>query len=129
MDPRNVRPGTAYSLEGQLEQADREVRRFRSLSEDTTGSAQSPDGLIEATVGMYGDVRELVIDPRVYRNPDAEALAGQIRDVINEAGQDAQQTAAGQLPALFPGGTDDPGGLAFEPFLAAITEARKAGRS
>jgi hypothetical protein len=37
MDPRNLRPGTAYSLQGQLEQADREVRRFRSLSEDTTG--------------------------------------------------------------------------------------------
>jgi DNA-binding protein YbaB len=129
MDPRNPQHGTAYSLQGQLEQADREVRRFRSLSEDTTGSAQSPDGLIEATVGMYGDVRDLVIDPRVYRNPDAKALAGQIRDVINEAGQDAQQVAAGQLSSLFPRGTDDPAELAFEPFLAAITEARKAARS
>jgi DNA-binding protein YbaB len=129
MDPRDQVPGTAYSLLGQLEQADREVRRFRSLSEDTTGSAQSPDGMVEATVGLYGEVRELLLDPRIFRTPDAEALAGQIREVINEAAENAQQAAAGQLLSLFPRGTDDPAELAFEPFLAAITTARKADRS
>ncbi|MEV8378401.1 YbaB/EbfC family nucleoid-associated protein [Kribbella sp. NPDC056861] len=128
MVSRDQVPGTAYSLLGQLDEADREIRRFRALSDDTTGTAQSPDGLVEATVGLYGEVRELVLDPRVYRSPDAEALAGRIRDVINEAVQDAQKSAAEQLPALFPAGSDDPSALAFEPFLTAITDARKAGR-
>jgi DNA-binding protein YbaB len=129
MDPRDPRPGTAYSLQGQLEEADREVRRFRSLSDDTTGTAQSADGLVEVTVGLYGVIRELRLDPRVYRNPDAEALAGRLRDVINAANEDAQRSAAAQLSSLFPRGTDDPADLAFEPFLAAISNARKADHS
>ncbi|MFF1817242.1 YbaB/EbfC family nucleoid-associated protein [Kribbella sp. NPDC058245] len=119
----------ALSLLGQLEQADREIRRFRDLSEDTTGTAQSPDGLIEATVGMYGDVRELILDPRILRTPNVAALAEQLRQVLNDAGWEAQQAAAKQLPDLFPRGTDDPAELAYEPFLAQIAKTRRGTRT
>jgi len=122
-------PAAGNSLLGQLEQADRKLRRYQSISKDTTGTAQSSDGLIDVTVGLYGDVRELVIDPRVYRSPDASALADALREVINEAVDNAQQTAAGELASLFPNGLDDPSGLAFEPFHAEVRSARLGERS
>jgi DNA-binding protein YbaB len=128
MSPAEQTPTTGFSLLGQLEEADRQLRRFRSASEDTTGTAQSADGLVEATVGLYGEIRELVLDPRVYRDPDADVLAGQIRDVVNDAVRDAQKAAVAQLSSLLPPGTEDPADLAFEPFLTEIANARKAGR-
>ena len=122
-------PGTGHSLLGQLEQADRQLRRYQAISKDTTGTAQSSDGLIEATVGLYGDVRELVVDPRIYRSPDAAALADTLRDVLNEAVGKAQQAAAGELSSLFPHGLDDPSDLAFQPLHAEVRNARLGGRS
>ncbi|TWD81326.1 DNA-binding protein YbaB [Kribbella amoyensis] len=128
MGPTDPAAGEALSLLGQLDVTEREVRRLRSMNEDTTGTAQSPDGLIEATVGMYGEVRELVLDPRIFRNPDAEALADQLRDVLNEAVREAQTSAARQLSTLLPNGIDGPAGLAFEPLLEELTRTRKAAR-
>ncbi|MEV6283160.1 YbaB/EbfC family nucleoid-associated protein [Kribbella sp. NPDC051770] len=119
--------GAGQSLLGQLEAADRRFREYRSVSQDTTGTAHSDDGLIEATVGLYGEVREIVLDPRIYRAADATALAESLRDVINAAVADAQATAAGRLSALFPGGLDDPADLAFEPLNAELRKHRRGG--
>ena len=119
--------GAGQSLLGQLEAADRRLREYRSVSQDTTGTAQSDDGLIEATVGLYGEVRELVLDPRIYRAADATALAESVRDVINAAVADAQATAAGRLSSLFPGGLSDPSDLAFEPLNAVLRKPRRGG--
>jgi DNA-binding protein YbaB len=119
--------GAGQSLLGQLESADRRLREYRSVSQDTTGTAQSDDGLIEATVGLYGEVRELVLDPRIYRSADATALAESVRDVINAAVADAQATAAGQLSSLFPGGLSDPADLALEPINAELRRHRRGG--
>ncbi|GAB3813046.1 YbaB/EbfC family nucleoid-associated protein [Kribbella italica] len=117
------------SLLGQLEEADRKLREYRSISNDTEGTAQSPDGLIEATVGLYGEVRELVLDPRIYRTVDATALAEAVRDVINKAVGEAQATAAGQLSSLLPGGLSEPSDLAFAPLDAELRKARRGGLS
>jgi DNA-binding protein YbaB len=124
MTPSGPAFGDPISLLGQLEESERQVSRLRSVAEDTTGTAQSPDGLIEATVGMYGEVREFVLDPRVFRDPDAGALADQIRTVINAAIDDAQQSAARQLSSLLPPGVELPAGLALAPFLAEPAPGR-----
>jgi DNA-binding protein YbaB len=126
MRSRDEGPG-GQSLLGQLEAADRRLREYRSVSKDTAGTAQSEDGLIEATVGLYGEVRELVLDPRIYRTADATALAESVRAVINAAVADAQATAAGQLSTLFPGGLSDPSDLAFEPLNAELRRHRRGG--
>ncbi|WBQ08437.1 YbaB/EbfC family nucleoid-associated protein [Kribbella sp. CA-293567] len=110
----------------ELEHAGRQLRRYQAMSAETTGSAESDDGLITVTVGLYGDVRELTLDPRIYRDADAGALGERLRDVLNEAAREAQQAAVRQLSALFPDGTGDPSEIAFGPMLAEISKAGKA---
>jgi DNA-binding protein YbaB len=53
--------------------------------EDVRGTAVSDDGLISVTVGGRGALIDLVIDPRVYRVPDARRLAGDIKTTIRLA--------------------------------------------
>lgn len=127
MGPSDRTVDDPISLLGQLEESERQVRRLRAISEQTTGTAASPDGLIEATVGMHGEVRDFVLDPRVFRTVDADALADQIRQVINEALEDAQKSAARELAPLLPSGAGVP--QTYEPFLAQLVEGRKGGRS
>jgi DNA-binding protein YbaB len=54
-----------------------------------TGAASSPDRLVKATVGPRGQLVELEIDPRVYRTPDAKALAATILATVREATEQA----------------------------------------
>jgi DNA-binding protein YbaB len=115
--------GSAQGRVSRLEDLNRETRRIRTTMDGATGTAESPDGLVEATVGVYGEVVGLVLDARVYRMPDADVLAEQIRTVINDAHSKAQDAVRTKLTDLFPmdlGGAED---FAFEPFL------RMAGRS
>jgi len=118
---------------GELEELERETRRIRDRVAETTGSAESPDGLVEATVGVYGELVELVIDARVYRSPDAEALADSICAAINDAYRIAQSTVRRDLMRTLPShpatrrllGSEDPSDLAFEPFLDLTGPPRK----
>jgi DNA-binding protein YbaB len=109
----------------ELEEAGRQLRHYQAMSTETTGSAESADGLIAVTVGLYGDVRELTLDPRIYREADSAALAERIRTVLNEAAEAAQQNAVRELSVLFPDGTADPSEIAFGPMLSEIDKARK----
>lgn len=54
-----------------------------------TGTAKSPDGFVTATVGPRGQVVKLVIDPRIYRKPDATKLAATITETLRKATQEA----------------------------------------
>lgn len=45
---------------------------------DVVAVANSPDGLVEVTAGVFGDLRRLRLDPRINRAPDAAALAANI---------------------------------------------------
>jgi DNA-binding protein YbaB len=123
MSSYGAETGSARGLVSQLEDLERETRRIRTAMGGTTGTAESPDGLVEATVGVYGELTGLVLDARVYRTPDAETLAEQIRTVINDAHAKAQDAVRTQLTDLFPKDLDGPEDFAFEPFL------RMAGRS
>ncbi|MGW6197218.1 YbaB/EbfC family nucleoid-associated protein [Kribbella sp. NPDC055110] len=115
--------GSAQGRISQLEELNRETRRIRTTMDGATGTAESPDGLVEATVGVYGELVGLVLDARVYRTPDAEVLAEQIRTVINDAHSKAQDAVREKLTDLFAANLDGPEDFAFEPFL------RMAGRS
>jgi DNA-binding protein YbaB len=77
-----------------------DVKRVWSGVDDTqrklravTGTAWSPDRLIRIVVGPRGQLVELDIDPRVYRNPNSKALAAAILATARLAVEDA----AGQV--------------------------------
>jgi len=116
------------ALLGELEELEREARRIQQAAKDTTGTAESADGLVQATVNLHGELVDLVLDPRIYRNQDADALAADIRTAVNDAGVQAQQAILRQLKNYLPAGavageTD----LAFEPFLRELD--RQQGRT
>ncbi|MFI5736306.1 YbaB/EbfC family nucleoid-associated protein [Kribbella sp. NPDC051587] len=117
---------------GQLEDLERETRRLRSAVDDTTGFAESSDGLVEATVGVYGELVELVIDPLVFRFQDAEALAEEIRGAVNRAQNEAQQKIRRQVVEYLPPRPSsepaDPADLAFGPLLGLLRPTRNGGR-
>jgi DNA-binding protein YbaB len=113
---------------GRLEELDRETRRIRDAVTGTTGTAESPDGLVEATVGVYGELVELDLDARIYRTQDAAALSEQIRAAVNAAYESAQEQVRTDLARYLAGADPDPSGLAFQPFLNELRAARKGAR-
>ena len=113
---------------GQLEDLDRETRRIRESVGGTTGTAESPDGLIEATVGVYGELIALELDARIYRNQDASALSEQIRAAVQAAYEDAQEQVRRDLARFVADAEPGPAGLAFGPFLAQLREAKGSAR-
>ena len=54
-----------------------------------TGVGHSPDRLVKATVGPRGQLVDLEIDPRVFRNPDSRTLAEAILVAARNAVDDA----------------------------------------
>jgi DNA-binding protein YbaB len=48
-------------------------------------TAESEDGLIRVTLGGRSELVALVLDPRIYRVPNSEALAGEIRATVHRA--------------------------------------------
>ncbi|MFC6022186.1 YbaB/EbfC family nucleoid-associated protein [Plantactinospora solaniradicis] len=92
---------SAGELSGRLAEYSRltdDVLAMRDGIDKIRVTAESPDGLVAATVGGRGELRDLELDPRIYREPDAAALArtivGTIRDAAGAAAQDAARIAA-----------------------------------
>jgi len=106
---------------GDLDALEREVRRIRDALEETRCSVESPDGLIEATVGGRGRLVGLRLDPRIYRCQDAEALAQDILDTVRRATEQAEEQVARIAASLLPerpdGRRPDP---EFDPFLHQV---------
>jgi DNA-binding protein YbaB len=67
---------------GSLGEVQRRMRRV-------TGTGHSPDRLVTATVGPRGQLVDLEIDPRVFRNPDSRGLADAILAASRAAVDDA----------------------------------------
>jgi DNA-binding protein YbaB len=65
-------------------------------------TAQSEDGFVRATVGPRGQLVKLNLDPRIYREGDADALARKITKTVQEATErsveQVQRLVAGYLP-------------------------------
>lgn len=60
---------------------------------DIEGTATNDAGTITATVGGRGEVRELVLDQRVYRDANAAALADDILATLRAAAASAADEA------------------------------------
>lgn len=123
----NDRTGDEARL-GQLEDLERETRRIQESVSGATGTAESPDGLIEATVGVYGELVELEIDARIYRNQDADALAEQIRAAVHAAYESAQEQVRRDLARYLTTAEPDPSGLAFGSFLSQLRSSTGGAR-
>ena len=61
--------------------------------DEVAGTATNDAGTITATVGGRGEVRELVLDQRVYRDANAAALADDILATLQAAAAQAADEA------------------------------------
>jgi DNA-binding protein YbaB len=107
-------PGTARRPT--VEQIHRMNRELAALE----GFAESSNRLVAAVVGVRHDLRSLRIDPRVYREPDAGALAEDIVEAVREACDDVDRRAREVAGPLLPDGDGDP-------FLRALDEMAGTG--
>jgi DNA-binding protein YbaB len=91
---RNMLDDLKRTLEG-AEQTQRRVMRV-------TATVTSDDRMIKATVGPRGQLVHLEIDPRVYRRPNAvalaEAIVATVRAAADKAMADVQDILAESLP-------------------------------
>ncbi|MCF6421164.1 YbaB/EbfC family nucleoid-associated protein [Amycolatopsis tucumanensis] len=81
-----------------------DLLEIRSRVADVTATAESPDGLISATVAGRGELTGLRIDPRLYRSPDSTALAASILDTIRDAVDDSREQIAEITREYLPAG-------------------------
>ncbi|MFE9207257.1 YbaB/EbfC family nucleoid-associated protein [Micromonospora sp. NPDC007230] len=96
---------------------------------EVRATAESHDGLISATVGGRGELLELALDPRIYRDPDSRALAREITDTIHRARKlAADQAFALTRRVLAPGADRAETDLGFDPLLQHLDrETRRGG--
>src|SRR5262249_39755894 len=78
---RNILDDLNRTLQG-AEQTQRRIIKV-------TGSATSEDRMVTAVVGPRGQLVRLQIDPRIYRRPNAQALAASIVATVRAAADKA----------------------------------------
>ncbi|MGQ0840897.1 YbaB/EbfC family nucleoid-associated protein [Actinokineospora sp.] len=115
------------SLYAEYTQLAQDVRDIRDGLADIRATAHSPDGLISVTVGGRGEVLELVINPRVYREPDSAALAKSITDTIHAATGTAERDALKVAKKLMAPGAGDDADPHFDPLLHQLERHRERG--
>ncbi|MGI5237761.1 YbaB/EbfC family nucleoid-associated protein [Dactylosporangium sp. CA-139066] len=78
-----------YSVVDDLKRAIGGLDETQKRISRITGTGYSPDRMVKAVVGPRGQLVDLEIDPRVFRNPDARGLADAIliaaRNAVNDA--------------------------------------------
>lgn len=85
-----------------LQQTLKNAAQTRQQILEITGTAWSPDRLIKAVVGPRGQLLELEIDPRVFRNPNSKALAASILSTVRAAVEDANKKTKEILDKAMP---------------------------
>jgi DNA-binding protein YbaB len=107
MEPNNV-PNVAAAralaeeMEGKLQRLIEEGPKLKERAAALQITEKSKDGLITATVGPNGQLVRLDIDPRIYRRPDARALADAITETIKRAGTKAREEIVGMFTSVLP---------------------------
>ncbi|RKT83921.1 hypothetical protein SAMN05421805_112104 [Saccharopolyspora antimicrobica] len=91
--------------QGLLEQLQRTADRVPETQRrmmNQLGVAWSPDRMVKAVVGPRGQLVDLVIDPRVFRQPNAAALTSMIlqasRDAADQVARRVDEILQEQLP-------------------------------
>jgi DNA-binding protein YbaB len=104
-----------------------QVRTMRDNVGEIRGTGYSDDGLVTAVVGGRGELVELELDPRIYRDRNAAELAEKIVATIHDAAAEAEREATKFAEKLLPpnmrGADVDP---VFDPALHMLDQA--AGR-
>lgn len=100
----NVAGMRAYvdELEQRFARLQEEGPRLQQRARALQVTEKSADGLITATVGARGELIRLDIDPRIYRRPDARALANDVTDTITRAGTRARKEVIDMFATLVP---------------------------
>jgi len=76
------------SIEALAKEYNRQARELRTAYDrlaELTATAESRDGLVRVTVGPRGQVRDIELDPRVYRKLSPSQLARAIMEQIGGA--------------------------------------------
>jgi DNA-binding protein YbaB len=81
----------AAELMGELERLRSGLDELRRNLLSISVTVTSDDGMVTVTVGPRGQVQRLDLDPRIYRRPDARALADTILTTIQRAVAQAQE--------------------------------------
>lgn len=111
------------------------VRAVRDGIDGIRVTTYSPDGLVRVVCGGRGQLLELELDPRVYRELDSTALADTIRETIRESAEDAEHASAKFAEKLLPEHArstsdrkgDDIEDPRFGPVLNMLEAQRKKG--
>lgn len=85
-----------------LHQSLKNAAQTRQQILEVTGIAWSDDRLVKAVVGPRGQLIDLEIDPRVFRNPNSKALAASILSTVRAAVEDANKKAREILDKAMP---------------------------
>ncbi|BCY11095.1 YbaB/EbfC family nucleoid-associated protein [Actinoplanes sp. L3-i22] len=111
----NVDPSALLSVIRDLRRTVGDAAETQRRVLAVTAAATSSDGMITVVVGPRGQLIDLKIDPRVYRTPNAGALAATIlataRVAVDKAIEQTKEIVDSQLPALddiVPPGTPRP---------------------
>lgn len=84
-------------------------------------TSESTDGYVRVTVDAGGRISRLELDPRIYRNADAEALTGTILRTVAEAARLVRRRAFEAIAPLLPAGAEpESADLLFGPLLAEL---------
>jgi DNA-binding protein YbaB len=102
-----------------------DLRAVQRGMAEVRASAESPDGLIAATVGGRGELLELALDARIYREHDSRALSRHILDTVKEAADLARAQVVALTRHLMPPEVTDP---RFDPLLADLDRMARGGR-
>jgi len=101
-----------------------------------TGAGWSPDRLVKVTVGPRGQLVDLEIDPRVFRNPDSRGLADAIltaaRNAVTDANGKAGEIVDKAVPEHLrrgPFGGEDPLGVVINRHDADLRQEGKGSGS
>jgi len=74
--------GLPSDYEQRYAQLQSELLALQKSIQEIAETAYSPDRTVAATVGARGELRDLQLDPRIYRTTDAKALAATIKQTI-----------------------------------------------
>ncbi|MFF0541677.1 YbaB/EbfC family nucleoid-associated protein [Nocardia thailandica] len=101
-----MQPGGQFDMQqllAQAQQMQQAVMQAQAELAETEVTGQAGGGLVRATIKVSGEVRSLVIDPKVVDPSDVEGLQDLVIGAINDAMTNAQQLAAERLGPLSAG--------------------------
>jgi DNA-binding protein YbaB len=85
VNPESISTLVPAEYEERYAQLQRDLLALQKSIDEVSETAYSSDRTVAATVGPRGELKELVLDPRIYRKTDAKALAATITQTIWDA--------------------------------------------